>query len=270
MAAQVPDAAAAKSARTEAHAWGLTLKNLLLPIYCKKCGRRLLTEENGYFCPECWEESPKIERPVCPRCGKPHPGAVGFATRSNFPCAQCRAHPNRYIQRIYAPARFDGALAMAVKLLKFYGKQRLAGPLGELMADYATKEMNADAYNFVVPVPLHRVRARARGYNQSELLAKAVLHVFPNAHLDLALHRIRPTRTQSRLTERDRRNNVRGAFAVLGEGYRGAAILLIDDVVTTAETVTECAKALRRGGAGTIDVLAAALAVPGEDEDRML
>jgi len=249
--------------------WVLTFKNLFLPIYCKLCGVRILTEENGYFCPACWEQSPRIERPLCPACGKPHAGAVGFATRSNFPCAACRSHPNPHVRRIFAPAQFDGAVAMAVKLLKFHGRQRLAEPLGDLMADFAREEMDASQYHFIVPVPLHRVRERTRGFNQSCLLARRITPSFPRAALDQSLKRIRPTRTQSRLDEPQRRNNVRGAFAVEGNPYQDKSILLVDDVVTTAETVSECAKALRRAGAERIDVLAAALATPHDDLDTL-
>lgn len=249
--------------------WSLTLKNLFLPIYCKSCGIRILTEENGFFCPACWEQSPRIERPFCTLCGRPHTGAVGFATRSNFPCAECREKPNRHVRRIYGAAQFDGAVATAVKLLKFSGKERLAIPLGALMAEFAVQEMIPQQYDIIMPVPLHNVRARARGFNQSHLLALQAAPAFPNARLDLSLERIRPTRTQSKLTGTHRRNNVRGAFAVRGDPCQGKTILLIDDVVTTAETVTECAKALKRAGAAAVDVLAVALASPQDNLDDL-
>lgn len=242
--------------------WGLALKNLFLPIFCKQCGLRLLTEENGFFCPTCWDLSPRIRRPFCTRCGRPHPGAVGFGTLSNFPCAECRERPNRHIRRVYGTAAYDGAIAEAIKWFKFRDRPRLAGPLGELLLDFANREMETDRYDLIVPVPLHRVRERMRGYNQSRLLAEQVLPAFPRAALDVSLKRIRPTRTQSHLSEKERAANVRGAFAVLGDSCRGKRVLLVDDVVTTNSTVTECAAALRRAGAIEVDVLAAALAVP--------
>jgi ComF family protein len=241
--------------------WWLDLKNLFLPVFCRQCAARLMTEENGFFCPTCWEGSPRIERPFCTGCGKPHEAAVGIATRSNFPCAECRTKPNRHVRRIYGAAVYDGPIAEAVKLLKFSDRQRLAGPLADAMAEFAACEMDSAQYTALVPVPLHHVRERERGFNQSLLLAQHLQAVFPNALLDLSLMRIRPTRTQSRLKAEERAANVRGAFAVEGGALQGKTVLLIDDVVTTGGTITECARALKRAGAVEVDVFAAALAV---------
>jgi ComF family protein len=240
--------------------WTLTLKNLFLPTYCKLCGVWLLTEENGFFCPDCWEMSPGVEAPFCSRCGKPHATMVGYGVRADFPCEVCREKPNRYVRRIYGAAQYEGAVEIAVKLMKFHDRERLAGPLGELMRDFAEEYMACEDYDVVVPVPLHRVRARARGYNQSYLLAEAAMDAFPKAVLDQSLKRIRPTRTQSKLTGKARKANVQGAFAVLGDSLEGRTVLLVDDVVTSAGTVTECARVLRRAGAAEVDVFAVALA----------
>lgn len=244
--------------------WALALKNLLFPIFCVQCRRRLLNDENGYFCPTCWDASPRVDRPFCTVCGRPHTGAVGLGTRSNFPCGRCLADTDpRPYRRIYGAARYAAAVEEAVKLLKFHGKTRLAGPLAAIMADFAREELDTAQYDFLVPVPLHRVRERARGFNQSRLLAVELLPAFPNARLDESLKRIRPTRVQSRLTgPRERAANIRGAFAVEGgDALRGATVLLVDDVVTTSGTAAECAAALGRAGAAAVDVFAAALAV---------
>lgn len=242
--------------------WTLALKNLLLPQFCRQCGARLLTEENNFFCPTCWEMSPAIERPFCTGCGRPHPPTVGFGTRSNFPCAACRERPNRYLRRVYGAMRYDGAVEEAIKLFKFNGRERLAGPLGALLTDFAERELECDRYDALVPVPLHKVRQRARGYNQSEVLAREALAAFPAARLDTSLARIRPTRTQSKLQGKARQSNVRGAFAVEGDSLSGAHVLLVDDVVTSGGTITECGRALTRAGAASVDVLAVALATP--------
>ncbi len=244
--------------------WGLTLRNLFLPTFCKACGRRLLTEENGFFCPTCWEMGPRIVRPFCTKCGRPHTGAVGLGTRSNFPCGLClSAKPDGPIRRVFGAARYDGVYEQAVKLFKFQARQRLATPLGELMADFARQELDCETYDCLVPVPLHRVRRRERGYNQSQLLAEEILPAFPNAALDESLARIRPTRVQSRLKiEAERRANIRGAFAVLeGARLQGKTVLLVDDVVTSTGTVLECARVLCGAGADVVDVLAVTLAV---------
>lgn len=249
-----------------ASGWALTLKNLFLPQFCRLCRARLLTEENDFFCPQCWELSPRIKRPYCSICGRPHPHGVGLMTNSLFPCGPCAAHrASRPFRRVVGAALYTSAVEEAIKLLKFHGKRRAAKPLAELMADTAASELDPAEYAALVPVPLHRVRERERGFNQSLLLAQALSPVFPRAHIDTSLRRIRPTRTQSLLRDpEERRRNVRGAFAVVGAdvAFKGTSVLLIDDVVTSHGTVAECAAALRRAGAEHVDVLTAALAAP--------
>jgi ComF family protein len=195
---------------------------------------------------------------------------VGLGNLHNFPCADCRETPNKHITRIFGAALYDGAIAEAIKHFKFHRKPRLARPLGELMRDFALREMDTEIYARIVPVPLHHVRQRERGFNQSALLAEEVLPAFARATLDTTLKRIRPTRVQSRLEPKERRGNVRGAFAVEGPDCAGETLLLIDDVVTTGGTVTECARVLHKAGAARVDVLAAALAAPGQRLDDLV
>lgn len=241
--------------------WSLAAKNLLVPIFCRACGLRLLTEENAYFCPTCWETSPRVQRPFCTICGRPHPAAVGFGTQSNFPCADCRERPLRHVRRMWAAAHYDAAVAEAIQLLKFHGKRRLAAPLGEMMAEFAFEEFQDEPVDVLAPVPLHRVRQRARGFNQAALLAQHLAEALGIPTTD-ALYRLRPTRVQSLLEETERHKNIVGAFAVRdGHPFRDARVLLIDDVVTTGSTVSECAAALRRAGAREVCVFAAAHAV---------
>ncbi|MBX7257402.1 MAG: double zinc ribbon domain-containing protein [Candidatus Hydrogenedentes bacterium] len=245
--------------------WALTLKNLFVPMFCKQCGLRLLTEENGHFCPTCWEMSPRIERPYCPVCGRPHAPGIGYGARDNTLCGPCSAEKaERPYRFIFGAAVYDGAIGEAIRLFKFYGKRRLARPLGEVMRTAIESELECEPYQFVIPVPLYKVRLRERGYNQSALLAREVMSCFPNARLDESLKRIRPTLVQSRLTDpAQRRDNVRGAFAVDNAAHlQEAAVVLVDDVVTTGGTVHECAETLRRAGVASVDVVAAALALP--------
>lgn len=242
--------------------WGTTFKNLFLPVFCKQCGVRLLTDENGFFCPTCWEMSPRVVRPYCTVCGRPHPAAIGYETRPNYPCAACRERKTTSFHRIYGAAVYADAVETAIKLLKFEGKRKLVEALGDLMIGFAQEEMNCENYDFLIPVPLHVVRERDRGFNQSRLLAHRIAGAFPNAHVDESLHRIRPTRVQSRLNSpAERRKNVVGAFEVQGNSVlQNATVLLIDDVVTTGGTISECAAALRNAKVRRVDVLATALA----------
>ena len=250
-----------------ASGWALALKNLFFPVFCKQCGVWLLTEESGFFCPTCWEMSPRVKRPFCTICGRPHKGAVGFGTLHNFPCADCRDAKRRYFDRMYGAAVYADSLETAIKLLKFSNRKCLAVPIAGAMAAFAEQEMELDTYDLLTPVPLHRVRQRARGYNQSLLLARELEGTFAPAVVTECLARVRPTHVQSRIRDpKARRANVKGAFAVKeGADVAGKRILLIDDVITTSGTVSECARVLKRAKAARVDILAAALAIPHRD-----
>lgn len=260
-ACEVAPARTGRAAALLRGAWRFALE-IVYPQFCKACGERLFDLENGFFCATCWEHAERIQPPHCTRCGKPHTHMIGFVIRDNFPCADCNDKPNPHLTAIRAAAVYEGAIEEAVKLLKFHGRVRVARPLGEIMSEFAAANMETAAYTRIIPVPLHKVRERERGFNQSLLLAQEILPAFPNATLDTQLSRIRPTLTQSKLRGDYRHANVRGAFAYLGPDLKGARVLLIDDVVTTAGTVAECARILKRAGAARVDVLAAAMAVP--------
>jgi ComF family protein len=141
-------------------------------------------------------------------------------------------------------------LARAVRALKFRGHRAVAATLGEAMA----RVLPSGPHDLVVPVPLHVARLRERGYNQAVLLARALartagLHVMPSG-----LVRRRPTPAQADLDAVARRANVRGAF-VAPARLAGAAVVLVDDVLTTGATADACARALRAAGARRVSVL---------------
>jgi len=109
----------------------------------------------------------------------------------------------------------------------------------------------------IVPVPLHSRKRRQRGFNQAELVARAAVKRQPSGRFELSpvLHRIRETQSQIGLSRHDRRENLRGAFALTTpEVIRDREVLLVDDVFTTGTTVSECARVLRRSGAAKVYV----------------
>lgn len=110
----------------------------------------------------------------------------------------------------------------------------------------------------IVPVPLHSSRLRARGYNQSQLLADHLGNMFGIPVVCEVLVRVRPTPSQTKLSQVERLKNVAGAFQIHhSELLKGKRILLVDDVITTGATMNECAKTLLKGGAHTVHAVAA-------------
>jgi ComF family protein len=117
------------------------------------------------------------------------------------------------------------------------------------------------AIDAVVPVPLHRRRARERGFNQADILARVVGKRLHRPVLRRAVARVRPTPPQAGKA-RDRVRNVRGAFAVRDPArIEGRSLLLVDDVLTTGATVNECAKVLMKAGARAVLVYTLARAL---------
>ena len=146
-------------------------------------------------------------------------------------------------------------MASAVQRLKYGRRSELARPLGLLLARYALGF--AGRVDCVLPVPLHPARLRARGFNQSALLARPVARALGVRFDPWGLRRVRPTLDQAALAREDRGQNVRGAF-VAGVPRPAERVLLIDDVRTTGATLAEAADALLRAGCAQVHTLALA------------
>lgn len=120
----------------------------------------------------------------------------------------------------------------------------------------------------MVPVPIHAVRRRERGYNQAEDIAAEVSSQTAVPVLANALGRVRPTLSQTRLGQEERQRNLGGAFAcLLPEVLAGKRLLLVDDVFTTGATASECARLVLGAGGASVGVLALARVDADPDGD---
>jgi ComF family protein len=148
-----------------------------------------------------------------------------------------------------------------IHLLKYQQVRPAAAVLGRMLAEaIASLEATLPAGPVaVIPVPLHERKRAQRGFNQSDVIARAALkHLRRQEHFELmagALVRRRETESQIGLTRHQRRENLRGAFAVADpEQIVKRNVLLVDDVFTTGTTASECASVLRRAGANRVYV----------------
>jgi ComF family protein len=193
-------------------------------------------------CVGCGAEGP----PICARCEPSldarltNPAGVAIGLPGELP---------EPLLQLEWCAPFHGVTRDALHAIKYSGERRLAEPLGRAIARrWLAVGVGAD---IVTNVPVHQDRARVRGYDQAELIARNAARASGLPFLPL-LRRSRATIAQFDLDRRDRARNVRGAFEVRPSGRdhaRGRWVLLIDDVVTTGSTLAACATALYDAGA---------------------
>jgi ComF family protein len=179
--------------------------------------------------------------PRCAACDAPAGWLAAFCPS----CAQTAEHPRADDPRDIAAFVYGGAVARAITRFKYEARPDLARPLGDLLARSVAAHSAALTGCLVVPVPLHRTRLAARGFNQAALLAARVARRMGEPVLPLVLARDRDTSQQAKLDRRARVENVAGAFRVREpERVRGRAVLLVDDVCTTGATLGACSRAL--------------------------
>lgn len=163
----------------------------------------------------------------------------------------------------HAALPFEPPVRSIVHHAKYRGHRGAAAALGALLVERLWLTLAAASRPvadppLIVPVPLGRRRARARGYNQAALLAEALARQAGTRPATGAV-RLRETAPQVGRHGDERRASLDGAFAWRGPGLRGRTVWLVDDVVTTGTTMAAVATTLQQGGAGRIDGVAAAM-----------
>ncbi len=217
--------------------------DLLLPRVCVACDRPLDSLEPGIVCGRCWARLVTLPAPRCERCGHP---------RRRGECRWCELLPP-FIRAARSVCWLPGGTAgPIVHALKYGGWTATAGGMAERMARLDWPGDVVAERSALVPVPLSRTRHRERGFNQSALLATELAARWHVPVWASVVERARSTQTQTRLTPTERSSNVAGAFRAT-EGarslLRGAHVVLVDDVVTTAATLNACADVLFAAGA---------------------
>ncbi len=201
--------------------------------------------EAGIVCGLCWSRVQHLPHPVCERCGHPLSAAL---------CRWCALLPP-YVRSARSLCWIPGEPAAdIVHALKYDGWHAVAAEMGRRMSRLSFPDDVVRERTALVPVPLSAARTKERGYNQSALLAAEISEAWKIPLLPDCLLRTRSTRTQTELSPEERRANVAGSvrFHTRRVDLAGAHIVVVDDVVTTAATLNECARALYDGGARII------------------
>lgn len=217
------------------------LTDALLPQDCLLCagaaGSQLL-------CPACAADLPRMAHPACPRCALPSPqGDV---------CGRCQRHPPHF-DRLIALYPYSFPLDRMIQHLKYGHQLALADWFGQQLATVCADH----AFDLIVPMPLHASRLAERGFNQAMEICRPLTRLGNRPIDNNCCERVRPTAPQEGLTLRERRRNLKNAFAC-NTDLGGRHILLVDDVVTTGASASECARTLRLHGATQVTVAAVA------------
>jgi len=204
-----------------------SLVNLLYPLHCIGCQKPLEAINEFHICNHCRSS----------------------INRNAMPPFELESLPKA---KAYSACLYDSSLKELVHSFKYKGKSVLAKVFSRLMIDYIKDNPEITDVDLITVVPLHKERLREREFNQSLLLAGPIAKDY-SLLLANILEKIRKTRYQNELLKSERLRNLQGAFSLSPKAdIKGKNILLIDDVMTTGATLSECAKILLNCGAGNV------------------
>lgn len=223
--------------------------SILFPPRCALCNAP--GHDDLDLCRGCRADLPWLHH-CCAGCALP------LAADAHETCPRCLRRPPPYAGAVSA-LRYEAPVDWLITRLKFHRQLSHARVLGALLAQ-CLGDAQAPRPDRILPVPLHPARRAQRGFNQAAEIARVI-----GRRLDIRCEtrlawRTRDTPHQLALPARERRANVRGAFAAAAAA-KGARIAIVDDVVTTGQTVAELTRALHRAGAQSVHVWSVARAL---------
>ena len=219
----------------------------IYPPICFACGADLRVGEH-LVCDGCWQRVEMVYS--------------GDETYQQF---TSKLSADGFVYRVISPFYFekDGKLQSIIHALKYEGYTSLGTKAGRLVGQLIRADDELSKSDFLVPVPLHPLKQRERGYNQSEFICRGIEEVTRISSRPDLLHRRKYTVSQTQLSLEERKENVGDAFDIpkkkAGE-ISGKSFILVDDVITTGSTIIACARALRNAGAKQVYGAAVALA----------
>lgn len=224
------------------------LLDWFFPRGCVLCAELLpVTQKERVLCKNCAEKIPFLTGPLCAKCGATLQAAEGPLCRS---CSR----QEMVFRRGFAAFAYED-IREGIHLFKYRKVRENGVPLAGFMYAYLCTHHPETLVetDLLVPVPMFPAKEKARGFNQSALLAQELSRL-SGLPYENALRRVRNTVPQSELSPEDRKQNLRDAVALVeGADVNGKHILLIDDIFTTGSTINACASILYKMGAETVD-----------------
>lgn len=219
---------------------------------CNWCGEEIFSER--WFCAECESKLPIIDKGYCNHCGRELKVASEY-------CSTCKGKMIS-VDKGRSVFTYAEPIDKLIKDLKYFGKRYIVEMLGEYLANaYLKNYFNAD---FIVYIPMTKESRKARGFNQSELLARELSKRVGVPTIDL-LEKTKQTSRQAKLGKEERLKNLKGSFKVKDKKLvKDKVVLIVDDVSTTGATSEVVAEILKKSGAKTVYLLTVASVPPKE------
>jgi ComF family protein len=216
------------------------LANLALPQDCLLCGA---ASGDALICRDCRDELPALPAEHCPVCALPTPGAAI--------CGRCLKRPPHFDGTV-APFAYIFPVDRMIQALKYGHRLAIVPFFGQALS--ATARLEAD---LIVPLPLHPMRLRERGFNQALEIARNVARAWRRPLDYRSCERSHNSPPQASLPWKQRQRNVRGAFLCHGD-FTGKHVVAVDDVITSGATLDEFARTLKKAGAARVTNLVVA------------
>lgn len=219
------------------------LADIFYPNRCPFCDSFIPYDR--LCCTECFDSVLWTDEYICPKCGK-------YALGKCICPVEC--------ERTFTAAYYEETAKHGIYEMKFDGHKDAAVIFGKVIADRMAEQDALEGIDLAVPVPMSPSTLRRRGFNQAELIARAI-----TAHTDIPIHtdilgRKEHSADQHTLSAEERIQAAAEQYYLKGSVPEGAAVLLVDDVLTTGSTMRVCTSLLLKGGAGRV-ICAAAVTV---------
>lgn len=215
--------------------------------HCELC--HALVPASHALCTDCLQSLPWLHH-ACPRCALPLPVDASPGSL----CGECLADPPPF-DRSIAPLCYRPPVNDLVSRFKYHAGLANGRLLAQILGQ--TVVQTPTSIQLLLPMPLHPARLRQRGYNQAAELARVVSQASGIPANGRLLKRIQEAPSQREARKRDRVRNVRSAFACAPTGLPGR-VAIIDDVITTGATARAAAMAVKKAGAGWVEIWAVA------------
>lgn len=221
--------------------------DLIYPPRCPIChdirqpGRMLI-------CDECVKKLPFVTGPTCRKCGKPIDPEDGER------CFDCSGQEHVF-DRGMGVFLYNDVMRKSIHYFKYKGRMEYGTFYAHCAWKAARENLELWKPQVIVPVPVHKMRLRRRGYNQAEIIGKELSRLTGIPCETGYVRRVTRTRAQKDLSPEERRKNLEHAFAPGRLSAEGKRVLLVDDIYTTGSTMDAVSRILKQGGAKEIYAL---------------